>query len=198
MIIDLGTSDYSETLKLQRNMADLRNRGQINDIVIFVEHPDVYTEGRHTEKADSIESSIKVERGGSITYHGPGQIISYYIVNLRDRSINILDLIHLIHKATILLLSDYNLVGRSETGRETGVWIKEKKIASTGLAVKEFTTFHGSALNVSTDLEKFNLINPCGFNSQIMTSIENETGKKIEMPKLKRKFESIVEEEFFQ
>ena len=94
MIIDLGTSNYSETLKLQRNMADLRNRGQINDTVIFVEHPDVYTEGRHTQKADSIESSIKVERGGSITYHGPGQIVSYYIVNLRDRSINILDLIH--------------------------------------------------------------------------------------------------------
>ena len=198
MIIDLGTSDYGETLKLQRNMAELRNRGQINDTVIFVEHPDVYTEGRHTEKADSIESSIKVERGGSITYHGPGQIVSYYIVNLRDRSINILDLIHMIHKATILLLSDYNLVGRSETGRETGVWIKEKKIASTGLAVKEFTTFHGSALNVSTDLKKFNQINPCGFNPQIMTSIENETGKKVEIPKLKKKFESIVEEEFFK
>ena len=132
MIIDLGNSDYNETLKLQRNMADLRNRGQINDTVIFVEHPDVYTEGRHTQKADSIESSIKVERGGSITYHGPGQIVSYYIVNLRDRSINILDLIHLIHKATILLLSDYNLVGRSETGRETGVWIKEKTLEQEG------------------------------------------------------------------
>lgn len=198
MLIDLGQCDYNETLKLQRNMAELRNSGGIKDTVILVEHPDVYTEGRHTLKADSIESSIKVERGGSITYHGPGQLVSYYIVNLRDRSINILDLIHRIHKATILLLSGYGLVGRSETGKETGVWVGDKKIASTGLAVKEFTTFHGSALNVSTDLGKFNTINPCGFNPQIMTSIENETGKKIEMPALKKKFASIIEDEFFK
>ena len=77
MLIDLGQCDYNETLKLQRNMADMRNSGRIKDTVILVEHPDVYTEGRHTLKDDSIESSIKVERGGSITYHGPGQLVSY-------------------------------------------------------------------------------------------------------------------------
>lgn len=197
MLIDLGNKDYIETLKLQRNMAELRNKGQIKDTVIFMEHPDVYTEGRHTQKVDSIESAIKVERGGSITYHGPGQLVSYYIINLRDRSINILELIHLIHNATIMLLSDYGLEGRSETGKETGVWIREKKIASTGLAVKEFTTFHGSALNISTNLEKFNRINPCGFNPEIMTSIENEIGRKIGMSELKKKFATIIEEEFF-
>ena len=82
--------------------------------------------------------------------------------------------------------------------KNAGYLDENDKITPSGLAVKEFTTFHGSALNVSTDLGKFNTINPCGFSPQIMTSIENETGKKIEMPALKKKFASIIEEEFFQ
>ncbi len=195
MIADLGRSDYSTVLDLQRGLADLRNAGRIKDTVILVEHPDVYTEGRHTLARDSIPEAIWVERGGSITYHGPGQLVQYYIINLKERGINVKDLITKVHECTISLLSEYNLSGRSELGKETGVWIGSRKIASTGLAVHEFTTLHGSALNVTTDIKKFSRINPCGFDSSVMTSMQLEVKEGIDFGNIKRKLSVIISEQ---
>jgi lipoyl(octanoyl) transferase len=194
MIMDLGISSYEETLRLQRGLADLRNIGRINDSAILVEHPDVYTEGRHTLPEDSMQGSISVERGGSITYHGPGQLVHYYIINMKERGKNVREIIELIHDCTITLLSSYGLKGISQLGKETGVWVGSRKIASTGIAVIEFTTLHGSALNVSTDLSKFYHIHPCGFNPSIMTSMEKETGRSIAIDKVKAELRTIISE----
>ena len=192
MIMDLGINGYEETLRFQRGLAELRNASKINDTAILVEHPDIYTEGRHTLPEDSLLSSIKVERGGSITYHGYGQLVQYYIINLKERGKNVREIIETIHDFTIELLSSYGLKGRSELGKETGVWVGSRKIASTGIAVKEFTTFHGSALNVSTDLSKFSIIHPCGFDPSIMTSMEKETGRRIALDNVKKELRAII------
>ena len=194
MIMDLGINGYEETLRFQRGLAELRNASKISDTVILVEHPDIYTEGRHTLPEDSLPSSIKVERGGSITYHGYGQLVQYYIINLKEREKNVKEILETIHDYTIELLSSYGLNGRSELGKETGVWVGTRKIASTGIAVKEFTTLHGSALNVSTDLSKFSVIHPCGFDPSIMTSMENETGRGIALDKVKKELQVIISE----
>ncbi len=194
MIMDLGINGYEETLRFQRGLAELRNASKINDTAILVEHPDIYTEGRHTLPEDSLPSSIKVERGGSITYHGYGQLVQYYIINLKERGKNVREIIETIHVLTIELLSSYGLKGRSELGKETGVWVGSRKIASTGIAVKEFTTLHGSALNVSTDLSKFALIHPCGFDPSIMTSMEKETGRRIALDNVKKELRAIISE----
>lgn len=194
MIMDLGTSDYEQTLRLQRSLAELRNAGKITDIALLVEHPFVYTEGRHTLPEDSIREAIKVERGGSITYHGPGQLVQYYIINLKERGKNVREIIELIHDCTISLLSSYGLNGKSKLGKETGVWVGSRKIASTGIAVIEFTTLHGSALNVSTDLSKFTYIHPCGFDPSIMTTMEKEIGRSIAMNEVKAELRAIISE----
>ena len=194
MIMDLGINGYEETLRFQRGLADLRNGSRISDTVILVEHPDIYTEGRHTLPEDSLAGSIKVERGGSITYHGYGQLVQYYIINLKERGKNVREIIESIHNCTIELLSSYDLRGKSELGKETGVWVGSRKIASTGIAVKEFTTLHGSALNVSTDLSKFSLIHPCGFDPSIMTSMEKETGRRIALDNVKKELRAIISE----
>ena len=194
MIIDLDTRDYEDTLRLQRGLNDLRNTGKISDTVILVEHPDVYTEGRHTLPEDSYPGSIKVERGGSITFHGYGQLVQYYVINLKEKGKNVREMIETIHECTIMLLSSYGIKARSELGKETGVWVGSRKIASTGIAVIGFTTLHGSALNVSTDLAKFSLIHPCGFDSSIMTSMERELGKHIDLSDVKGKLRAIIAE----
>ena len=93
MIMDLGINSYEETLRFQRVLAELRNASKISDTAIMVEHPDIYTEGRHTLPEDSLAGSIKVERGGSITYHGYGQLVQYYIINLKERGKNVREII---------------------------------------------------------------------------------------------------------
>ena len=107
---------------------------------------------------------------------------------------NVREIIETIHECTIILLSSYGIKARSELGKETGVWVGSRKIASTGIAVIGFTTLHGSALNVSTDLAKFSLIHPCGFDSSIMTSMERELGKHIDLSDVKGKLRAIIAE----
>jgi lipoyl(octanoyl) transferase len=190
MILDLGKMDYTETLVFQRKLNHLRNEGRIEDCMIVVEHPDVYTAGIHWipgPETDGLDV-IRVERGGSITYHGPGQLVTYYVVNLKERNINVLNLINKIQECSIELLSTWGISADPRLGKETGIWAGKRKFASIGLAVRGFSTLHGCALNVSTDLSKFNRIHPCDFNPEIMTSMQQIIGKPLDIEKIKGQY----------
>ncbi len=190
MILNLGKMDYTESLAVQRKLNRLRNEDRIEDCMIVVDHPDVYTAGIHWVQGPETKGLdvIKVERGGSITYHGPGQLVTYYIVNLKERNINVLNLINKIQECTIELLGIWGIEADPRLGKETGIWAGKSKIASIGLAVRGFSTLHGCALNVSTDLSKFNRIHPCDFNPEVMTSMEKILGKRIDIQKIKDQY----------
>lgn len=196
MILYLGTMDYDRTLNIQRKLNTLRNESKIDDCMIVVDHPDVYTAGIHwipDGEQPGVEV-IRIERGGSITYHGPGQLVTYYIINLKERNMNVLDLIGKLQESSMDLLEHWGIHAEPRLGKETGVWTGNRKIASIGLALKGFSTLHGCALNVSTDLKKFNRIHPCDFSPDIMTSMEKETGSKISMDNVREKYMEIVTE----
>lgn len=182
VVFDLGIVEYANVLILQRYLNALVNDGILGDCVFFLEHPDVYTLGIHRNASEILSGDIKpieVERGGSATYHGPGQIVIYPIVNMKEHRINVRDLIQITQDAIKVALSQYGITGEGRLHGETGVWVGDKKICSIGFAIKGFSTLHGVALNVSTDLTKFDRIMPCGMNSTVMTSIEKETGGKV-------------------
>ncbi|MCL5802839.1 MAG: lipoyl(octanoyl) transferase LipB [Thermoplasmataceae archaeon] len=196
MILNLGTMEYGKTLSIQRKLNNLRNESRIDDCMIVVEHPDVYTAGIHWLPGPEQQEIdvVRIERGGSITYHGPGQLVTYYIINLRERNLNVLNLIEILQNCNIDLLEQWSIPALPRLGKETGVWTGSRKIASIGLALKGFSTLHGCALNVSTDLGGFNRINPCDFSPDIMTSMENETGYSISMDSVREKYMRIASE----
>ncbi len=180
-IIEKIPWDYKDCLMRQREL-NSKCSSEYSEYVIFTEHPDVYTAGIHFNQESIISKDveiIKVERGGALTYHGPGQLVVYFIINLKRRGINILDLIKKIQEATVESLSHFNINAEGRLHKETGVWVGNKKIASIGLAIKGDCTLHGIAINVSTDLGKFNKIKPCDFDPNIMTSISELTGREV-------------------
>jgi lipoate-protein ligase B len=192
LVFNLGTRDYVRILELQRTLVDLRNSGSIGDALVFVEHPDTYTAGIHRDSGAMLDPHLPVifvERGGAYTFHGPGQVIVYFVINMKERRINVKDLIILVQNSIISLLSEYGITGQGRLNKETGVWVGERKICSIGFAVRGFSTFHGIALNVSTDLTKFYSIMPCGFDASIMTSVRRETGLAIETEEVRSKLE---------
>lgn len=199
ILIDLSgfISDYGRILAVQRNLNHFRNEGQVPDMVILLQHSSVYTTGIHDnpEEYKGLESKpIRLERGGSVTYHGPGQLVAYFIVSLKDRRINILDLIRIIQDSVCESLERFRCPGEGRLGKETGVWIrgKERKIASIGLALKGFCTMHGVAVNITNDLSMFDPIRPCGYNHEIMTNLSESTGKSLKIEEYSREFKSSI------
>lgn len=196
-ILNLGVQDYKSTLEFQRTLVDLRNQDRIGDTIIFVEHPDTYTAGIHRDEGAMLDRTIPVvyvERGGAYTFHGPGQVVIYLIINMKERKINIRDLIILVQNSVISVLSEYGIMADGRLNKETGVWVNNRKICSIGFAIREFSSYHGIALNVSTDLRKFYSIMPCGFNADIMTSVRKETGLEIEAEEVRIKLEHSLAE----
>ena len=194
-VLNLGRQDYGQTLEFQRILVDLRNQGRIGDALIFVEHTDTSTAGIHRDEGAILDPGIPViyvERGGAYTFHGPGQVIVYFIVNMKERKINIRDLIILAQNSVISVLSEYGIRAEGRLNKETGVWVNERKICSIGFAIREFSSFHGIALNVSTDLKKFYSIMPCGFDAAIMTNVDKETGSNIGTEEVRAKLESAL------
>jgi lipoyl(octanoyl) transferase len=184
-------SQYEKCLEFQRKLNKMRNDDIIPDTIIVTEHEDTYTAGIHFNNENEKNYSvpiIKVERGGALTYHGRGQIVFYFIFKLNERGFNVKDLILRIQDSMNLTLSDYGLKSEGRLFKETGVWTNGKKICSIGLALKGFSTLHGIAVNVNTDLSKFSYINPCDFDPNIMTSIEHEIGRKVQTEEFIKKF----------
>lgn len=195
IILNLGREDYTEILEMQRTLVDLRNSEKIGDVIIFLEHPDTYTAGIHRDRSALVDPTtpiIYIERGGAFTYHGPGQVVVYFIINLKNRGMNIKNLITTVQDAIISVLREYGIDGEGRLDKETGVWANERKLCSIGFAVKGFSSFHGIALNVSTDLSKFYRISPCGFDASVMSSIQSEIGRNVDHNEVRSRLEKEI------
>ncbi len=165
IIRQLSNMDYSKVWHAMQNFTDNRNE-QTPDELWLVEHPPVFTQGQagkeeHLLMPGDIEV-VKVDRGGQVTYHGPGQQVIYFMINLRRKKIGVRDLVTLIEKTIVAALNDYNIKAYPKPGAP-GVYVDEKKVASLGLRVRKGCSFHGLALNVNMDLSPFLCINPCGY-----------------------------------
>ncbi|MEM1936801.1 MAG: lipoyl(octanoyl) transferase LipB [Candidatus Caldarchaeum sp.] len=188
--IDLGLADYVETHKLMLRLVERRSAGEIPDTVLLLEHPDVYTLGRRGLEENVLDRSLpvyRVERGGDATYHGPGQLVVYPIISLQENRLGVGELVKLLEDAVIMLLEDYGVSAVRVEGKP-GVWVGGRKIASIGMALKNWVSYHGLALNINTDLAKFRGIRPCGMDSETMTSLQALTGRSVDMAEVKRKF----------
>lgn len=209
---DLGLKDYKECWDYQEKLlADVvnekRSTGQPSskNHFIMVEHPHVYTLGKsgdesnllaNTEFLNKIEATFyKINRGGDITYHGPGQIVGYPIIDLEFYKIGVREYIEKMEDAIIATIAEYGLEGGRKEGA-TGVWlqsdhkVRARKICAIGVRVSRAVTMHGFALNVNTDMRYYNYINPCGFNSSQVTSIKQELGNEISMDEVKSKLKN--------
>ncbi|MDD2533303.1 MAG: lipoyl(octanoyl) transferase LipB [Eubacteriales bacterium] len=195
-VYDLGRMPYGEALVIQRQLLQLRQKDWIGDTLLIVEHPPVLTLGTRgdyaniylptAQLADSGIEIFEVERGGDVTYHGPGQIVGYPIVKLAQFTGGIRSFITAMATAIIdLLRADYNLVAEQRFDKYSGVWISETKIVAIGVAVKSGVTMHGFAFNVNTNLKHFDWINPCGLSKGV-TSVEHELGYWVDFDLIKK------------
>lgn len=186
-VVYLGRIDYGKALEIQNKLFDLRQQNKANDTLLLLEHPPVITLGRRGDysniilpkgKLDEQKVNIyEVSRGGDVTYHGPGQIVGYPIVDLKNFNKDIKDFVWKVEEVFIRLLKDqFGLTAQREEKKYTGVWVGDEKITAIGLAVKNWVTMHGFAFNVNTNLEHFKWIKPCGITDRGVTSLEKLTG----------------------
>ena len=181
---DLGRREYGEVLELQRELCRARVAGELTeDVLLLVEHEPVVTLGRGT-RASSLPlapeelkhrgvSVVEVERGGDVTYHGPGQLVGYPILDLREHRQDLHWYLRTLEDVLITAMDRMGIEASRNPGL-TGVWTAGRKLASIGIHVKQWVTLHGFALNVSTDLAGFDLIVPCGIDRVVMTSVAEE------------------------
>ena len=175
-----GLVPYQDALELQRELCALRGRSELgHDVTLLLEHEETITIGRtRGSEANVLNASsvpvVPVERGGDVTWHGPGQLVAYPILKLHDKRRDLLDHLRRLEQGVIDLCADLGLVaGRDE--RNTGVWLpgspSAQKVCSIGIACKRWVTLHGLALNISNKLERFEAIHPCGFEASVMTRL---------------------------
>ncbi len=215
--IDLGLKDYKECWDYQEELlseisSDKREfkAPSEKNYFLLVEHPHVYTLGKsgdehnmliHADFLRKIEATYyKINRGGDITYHGPGQLVGYPIIDLENYGIGVREYIEKMEDAIILTLKHFGLDGGRKEGA-TGVWleaehkVRARKICAIGVRVSRFVTMHGFALNVNTDVRYFNYINPCGFSSFGVTTLQQELKREVDMQEvkelIKKNFDSL-------
>ena len=170
---------YNFAIEQMEKRLDQISEGEKKELIWILEHQDVYTAGTSFNEKEIIDKSIKfikTNRGGKITYHGKGQLVFYFVIDLKKRKINIKQLISLLEKTIIDALSYYKIKSFADR-KNIGIWIKNKKkikkIAAIGIKVKKWIAYHGFALNISNDLKKYKKINPCGLNSEQITNLTN-------------------------
>jgi len=219
-LIDLGVCDFKKAWDFQIAVFDeiiswkksvLPEKKQPLGALIFVEHPHVYTLGKSGSESNMLIDAIqmkakeasfyRIDRGGDITYHGPGQIVCYPIFNLEELHIGLKEYIYRLEKSIVGVVEKYGLkASRLEGG--TGVWLdpdvvgKARKICAIGVKASRFVTMHGLAFNVNTNLEYFNFINPCGFTDKGVTSLEKELGKRQDLDEVKKNVGEKLKEIF--
>ena len=187
-LVDFGRMEYGRALHLQRELAESRAKGEIPDTLVLVEHDHVITLGRKTTPANFRPQNIpvfEVERGGDATYHGPGQLVGYPIILLPDHDVR--RHVRSMEEAIIRTARGFGVEGERLEGHP-GIWVEGKKLASIGVAVTDWVTYHGFALNVNTDLSYFELIRPCGLDPTSMTSMKRILGKDLPFDELKARF----------
>jgi lipoyl(octanoyl) transferase len=189
-VVDLGRRAYGEALELQRAVAAARISGEIEqDVLLLVEHPAVITLGRSSKEAHLLANPdqlrargielFEVERGGDVTFHGPGQLVGYPIIDLKRHKQDLHWYLRQVEELLIRALARFGIQGE-RVAKYTGVWTKGRKIASIGVHARDWVTWHGFALNVSTELSWFDLIVPCGIPEVRMTSVERELVERAE------------------
>lgn len=196
--IDLGRMDYDEAFALQKREVERLQRGQGDDLLLFVEHPHVITVGRNADGTALVADRrlieargarvVATDRGGDVTYHGPGQMVGYPIIRLETARHDIRRYVRDLEDVLILALADFGLAAEHHPVHR-GVWVNNRKIASLGIRISRWVTMHGFALNVSTDLSYFSLMNPCGISGCVMTSMETELAGPVAMTAVR---ESVV------
>ncbi len=179
--------DYQEAWDLQKEVFDLRYKNEIFDVLFLLEHPHTYTLGKVADKKNLIGSEkylkqnkitvYDIDRGGDITYHGPGQIVGYPIMNLNEWERDTHKYLRALEEVLIKVCEEFRLTALRNS-KYTGVWIDEKKIAAIGIKVSRWITMHGFAFNVNTDLSLFQGIIPCGINDKEVTSLQKELDKE--------------------
>jgi len=184
LVTSLGTMPYAEALEIQRAAARARIDGTLaNDLLLLVEHPAVVTTGRSTKASNVLLTPdafaargvelFDVDRGGDVTFHGPGQLVGYPIVDLQNHKADLHWYLRQLETALIRALATFDIRAEQNAGL-TGVWTQGRKIASIGVHARQWVTWHGFALNVTTDLSYFDMLVPCGIADVTMTSIEQE------------------------
>lgn len=179
----LGRMPYLEALALQEELVEARRRDAVSDTLLLVEHEPVFTAGRATTQeslpTDSSIPIVEISRGGNITYHGPGQLVGYWIRKLDGADRDLHGHLRTIEARLIAILAGWSVAARREVGR-TGVWVEAKKIASIGTAVRNWVSFHGFALNVAVDHAIYERFRPCGLDGSMMTDLSTVLGRPIE------------------
>lgn len=194
----LGTMAFGDALALQEELvAHKRDDGEAPDELLLLEHEPVYTIGRTPDQSSLLGAAhlpyplVPINRGGQATYHGPGQLVGYPILNLRKRGQDLHRYLRWLEELLILLLGDYEIAAVRRDGL-TGVWVQNRKIASIGVGVRHWITMHGFALNVCGDLSPFAQIIPCGITNVEMTSIEKELARPISVVDVAAHFETLA------
>jgi lipoyl(octanoyl) transferase len=204
-VCDLGVSPHAEVWQLQKVLFQARVEGTISDVLLLTEHSHVYTIGKTGTEAHLLvpRSELKeehvdiyeIDRGGDITYHGPGQLVAYPILDLKNFYLDIHRYLRDLEQAIILTLNYYGINAGREP-RFTGVWVEDKKIAAIGVKVSRWVTMHGLAVNVNSDLSYFDRIVPCGISQRGVTSVERILGTKVSMGEFRTQFVAAFEEVF--
>jgi len=192
--------EYKEALELQKKLVELRIEDKIDDTIILVEHPHVFTIGRKLKAEEHITDAtgipiVEVDRGGDVTYHGPGQYIAYPIIKLQADERDLDFYLRKLEKILINTMQKWGIKG-IRVKNQTGVWVGDRKVASIGISVKKWVTYHGLALNVSTDLSYFLKIMPCGLDGKVMTSLKDITRRDIKFDDISYYFIKECEVEF--
>jgi len=181
LVAELGAVEYGEAVALQHELHARRRAGSLEDVLLLLEHPPVYTCGRRSEpgelpmgeawyRSQGIDV-VTTDRGGRVTYHGPGQLVGYPIMQIVD----VVDYLRRMERAIVAALSDFGVSASAREGL-TGVWVQDRKVGSIGVHVSRGVTTHGFAVNVINDLQPFEWIVPCGLEGVRMTSVGRETG----------------------
>jgi len=193
-VFRLGTIDYEKALLLQNRLAEARGKEEIPDTLLVLQHPPVVTMGKSGKAQNVLRPQalecknirvIYTDRGGDVTYHGPGQLVLYPILNLRARHLSVPSYVWNLEETTIRLLISYGIPA-SRIEKLRGVWVGQEKVAALGVHLSRWISKHGLALNVSTDLDPFSLINPCGTGRRV-TSMAVLLGRGIPMDEVEHK-----------
>ena len=200
---DLGLIDYKEAWDLQKETFELRVNNKIPDVIYLLEHPNTYTLGKTADHKNLVGSEeylssnkisvYDIDRGGDITYHGPGQIVGYPIINLTDWQQDTHKYLRALEETIIQTCAEYG-INSGRVPKYTGVWVEDRKIAAIGIKVTRWITMHGFAFNVNTDLSFFSGIIPCGISDKDVTSIKREINTDVPINEVK----SIIIKKFAQ
>ncbi|HPC95931.1 MAG TPA: lipoyl(octanoyl) transferase LipB [Sedimentisphaerales bacterium] len=198
---DLGLADYREVLALQQELNEQRQAGRIGDTVLLVEHPPVITLGARRSANRLLVGPeelmrrgidvVEIRRGGGATAHNPGQLVFYPILHLQPRGLGVGEYVRTLEAIGINLLAWAGVAAERRKGFP-GLWAGGRKIASVGVRVRRFVTYHGMAINICNDLSLFNVMVPCGLDGVEMTSVENETGRPCDMRAIKARLRELL------